>query len=257
MRILVAGGFDANDPQADEIRAFCRDAGKAVVAHGHVLLNGARTELDALIAEAAADALQGSSQDDRDQRIVSYVLSGQKPAHTHGTLIRSQLSNWEIGSANFYVPEQVAQADVVVLIGGFEGTYRAANWAAIARKPLLPFAAFGGAAAEIFQRELNDFDKKYSGRIKRLEFEQLNSIKNWADHATDVVALAEKVAESRGLGGKVIVTARRGTELPFDVKDIPTILWESQEELGEDLRERIQSVVKSLVPQAGPPIGPS
>jgi hypothetical protein len=334
MRILVAGGFDANDPQADEIRAFCRAAGKAVVAHGHVLLNGARTELDALIAEAADDALQGSSQDDRDQRIVSYVLSGQKPAHAHGTLIRSQLSNWEIGSANFYVPEQVAQADVVVLIGGFEGTYRAANWAAIARKPLLPFAAFGGAAAEIFQRELNDFDKKYSGRIKRLEFEQLNSIKNWADHATDVVALAEKVAESRsvlvvmsyadrpdlkdaygtfrricenlgyacervteknaatrilpeildrirraaftivdltdlrpnvfyelgyadGLGGKVIVTAKRGTELPFDVKDIPTILWESQEELGEDLRERIQSVVKSAVPQAGPPIGPS
>jgi hypothetical protein len=60
-----------------------------------------------------------------------------------------------------------------------------------------------------------------------------------------------------GLGGKVIVTAKKGTELPFDVKDIPTILWESQEDLGEDLRDRIQSVVKSAVPHAGPPIGPS
>ncbi len=333
MHVLVAGGFDADDPQADDIRAFCRAVGQAVAAHGHVLLNGARTELDALIADAAAQALQGSSHGDDDQRIVSYVLSGQQPVHKCGTLIRSQLSNWEIGSANFYVPEQVAQADVVVLIGGFEGTFRAANWAEIAQKPLLPFAAFGGAAAQIYQRELNDFDKKYRGRIKRLEFEQLNSIKNWADHATDIVALAEKVAQSRsvlvvmsyaerpdlkdaygtfrriceklgyacervteknaatrilpeilecirraafiivdltdlrpnvfyelgyadGLGGKVIVTAKKGTELPFDVKDIPTILWESQEELGEDLEARIQSVVKSAVAQAGPPIGP-
>jgi hypothetical protein len=334
MHVLVAGGFDANDPQADDIRAFCRAVGKAVAAHGHILLNGARTELDALIAEAADETLQGRSQEVRNQRIISYVLSGQKPVHTYGTLIRSQLSNWEIGGANFYVPEQVAQADVVIVVAGFEGTYRAANWAEIARKPLLPFAAFGGAAAEIYQRELGDFDKKYSGRISRLEFEQLNSIKDWADHATDVTALAEKVAESRtvlvvmsyadypylkdaygtfrricqklgyscervteknaatrilpeilerirrsafvivdltdlrpnvfyelgyadGLGRKVIVTAEKGTELPFDVKDIPTILWESQEELGEDLQDRIQSVVKSAVSQAGPPIGPS
>lgn len=338
MRVLIAGGFDSDDPQADDIRAFCRAAGRALAAHGHILLNGARTELDAVIAEAMDDALQGSSKEVRGQRIVSYVLSGQKPVHTHGTLIRSQLSTWEIGNANFYVPEQVAQADVVVLISGFEGTYRAANWAAIARKPLLPLATFGGAAAEIYRRELNDFGRKYSDRIERLEFEQLNSIlpddtqENWTDYATEVVALAEKVAESRtvlvvmsyadrpdlkdaygtfrrivedlkytcdriteknaatrilpeilerirqaaftivdltdlrpnvfyelgyadGLGGKVIVTAKKGTELPFDVKDIPTILWESQEELGEDLRERIQTVVNSAVSQVGPPIG--
>ena len=159
VRVLVAGGFDVSDPQADDMRAFCRAAGKALAAHGHVLLNGARTELDALIAEAVDEALQGSGQKDLDQRIVSYVVAGQKPVHTHGTLIRSQLLNWEISSANFYIPEQVAQADVVVLIGGFEGTYRAANWAAIAKKPLLPFAAFGGAAAEIYHRELNDFDR--------------------------------------------------------------------------------------------------
>jgi hypothetical protein len=334
MRVLIAGGFDADDPQANDARAFCRAVGKAVVDHGHILLNGARTELDALIAEAAYEALQGKGEEDRNRRIVSYVLSGQKPVHSRGTLIRSQLTNWEIGSANFYVPEQVAQADVVVLIGGFEGTIRAANWAEIARKPLLPFAAFDGAAAEIYERELNAFGEKYGGRLERLEFEQLNSIKDWDDHATDIVALAEKVAESRsvlvvmsyadrpelkdtygtfrricstlgytcervteknaptrilpeilerirraaftivdltdlrpnvfyelgyadGLGGKVIVTAKQGTELPFDVKDIPTILWESQEELGEDLRERIQSVVKSAIPDASPPIGPS
>ena len=298
--------------------------GKAVAAHGHILLNGARTELDALVAEAADEELQGGSQEDRAQRIVGYVLSGHQPVHTCGTLIRSQLSNWEICSENFYVPEQVAQADVVVLIGGYEGTYRAANWATIAGKPVLPFAVFGGAAEKIYHRELKDFDKKYGGQISRLEFEQLNSIKDWDAHATDIVALAEKVAQSRsvlvvmsyadrpdlkdaygtfqrtcerlnyvceriteknaaarilpeilerirlaaftivdltdlrpnvfyelgyadGLGGKVIVTAKKGTELPFDVKDIPTIIWESQVELEQDLQKRIQSVMRSVV----------
>jgi hypothetical protein len=333
MRVLVAGGFEADDPQADDIRVFCGALGKAVAGRRHVLLNGASTELDGLIAEAAYEALQGNSQEERDQRIVSYVLAGQKPVHTCGTLIRSLLASWELASASFNVPEQVAQADVVILISGFEGTFRAANWAHIAGKPLLPFAAFGGAAAEIYRREHNAFDDNYYGRLERFEFEQLNGIKkNWADYASDILALAEKVAESRsvvvvmsyadrpdlrdtygtfrrvceelgyacervteknaatrilpeilerirraaftivdltdlrpnvfyelgyadGLGGKVIVTAKKGTELPFDVKDIPTILWDSQEDLAGDLRNRIQSVVKSALPDARPHMG--
>ncbi len=334
MRILIAGGFDANDPQADKIREFCQALGRAVVAHGHTLLNGARTELDALVAEAASAELAGAGTPEKEQRIVSYVLSGGMPAHRCGVLLRSRLANWELGNADFNVPEQVAQADVVVLIGGFEGTIRAANWAEFARKPLLPFASFGGAAAKIYERELDAFDKKYSGRLDRLEFEQLNSIKDWAEHATDIVALAEKAAESRsvqvvmsyaerpdlkdayatfrrickelgytcarttekntanrilpeildrmrraafvivdltdlrpnvfyelgyaeGFGAKVIVTAKKGTDLPFDVKDIPVIIWEGQEELGEALRDKVQSEVNPAVPAAAPPIGPS
>jgi hypothetical protein len=334
MRILVAGGFDPGDARADDIRALCRAAGQAVVTHEHTLLNGARSELDALVAEAASENLKDGSQADRDRKIVSYFLAGEKPIHTCGLLIRSQLKNWELGSGNLYVPEQIAQADVVVLIAGATGTIRAANWARIAGKPLLPFAAFGGSAAEIYLQELNAFDQKYGGRLDRLEFEQLNSVKSPADHATDIVALAEKVAESRsvmvvmsyedrpdledayqtfkrvceklgyvcervtekttatrilpeilerirraaftivdltglkpnvfyelgyadGAGGKVVVTAKKGTRLPFDVKDIPTILWESQTKLEKDLRDRIQFVVKSAVPAAAPPIGPS
>lgn len=58
-----------------------------------------------------------------------------------------------------------------------------------------------------------------------------------------------------GLGKKVIVTAREGTELPFDVKDIPTIFWSSQRQLKHDLENRIRIVVKSAVSEAGPPIG--
>jgi hypothetical protein len=197
MRILIAGGFDSDDPQIEEMRSLCREVGRAVAGHGHTLLNGARTQLDALIAEAADDELRAYDKAERERRIVSYVLAGEKPIHQFGTIIKSQLTDWELGNTKFYVPEQVAQADVVVLIGGYKGTIRAANWAEYARKPLLPFASFGGAAATIYERELHAFEEKYGGRLERIEFEQLNSIKTWQDHAIDIVALAEKVAESR------------------------------------------------------------
>jgi hypothetical protein len=297
-----------------------------VAVHGHILLNGARTELDALIAEAADKALEGRNPEERKHGIRSYVLQDAKPVHNYGTLIRSELETWELGDET---PELVREADIILLIGGFDGTTRAARWARIERKPLLPIATFGGVAAKVFKRELSFFDKKYGRRIERTDFEELHSITNdWDAYATNIVDLAEKVGQSRsvlvvmsyadrpdlndawatfervckgldytcgrvdeknagtrilpdilerirlaafiivdltdlrpnvfyelgyadGLGRKVIVTAKKGTELPFDVKDIPTILWESQVELEKKLQKRIQSVMKSAVSVSG------
>ncbi len=335
MHILVAGGFDPNDEQADRIRAVCRAVGQAVAEHGHTLLNGARTELDALVAEAASETLKDRSQEDRNQRIIGYFLAGEEPIHDYGTLIQSELKNWDLGSSRkLYVPEPVKHADVVVLIAGSDGTNRTANWARIAGKPLLPLASFGGLANQIYVEELQTFGQNYSDRLEQPQFELLKSRQeDPAAHATNIIALAEKVAQSRsvtvvmsyddrpdledvyetfkrvcekleyvcervtekntatrilpeilerirraaftivdltglkpnvfyelgyadGAGGKVIVTAKKGTRLPFDVKDIPTILWEGQKKLEEDLTNRIQAVMKSAVPNATPPIGP-
>ncbi len=46
-----------------------------------------------------------------------------------------------------------------------------------------------------------------------------------------------EVGFARGLGKDVIMTARKGTELPFDVGDIPAIFWEIQDDLKEGLRK--------------------
>ena len=40
----------------------------------------------------------------------------------------------------------------------------------------------------------------------------------------------------------LIVTAKRGTKLPFDVKDIPVIFWENQRGLKEQLRKKIKDI---------------
>jgi hypothetical protein len=336
MKILLAGGFNADNQQMEQrIRGFCAALGRAVVDHDHVLLNGCRTEFDRLVVEAAYQRLVNRGVKDADKRIVSYVLAGSVPVHQFGTILKSRLADWEIAKAAFYIPEQVQQADVVILVGGFEGTLRAANWARIANKPLLPFTAFEGAAQEIYEQELDRFGERYEGLVEHLEYEQLNAVKpDWEDHATDLVALAEKVAISRsvlvimsyaerpeledayesfeqvvkelgyrctkvtqanagdrilpdildrirraaftivdltdlrpnvfyelgyvdGLGKKVVVTAMKGTELPFDVKDIPTIMWSGQKQLKEDLRARIMEIMPSAISNASPPIGTS
>jgi hypothetical protein len=41
----------------------------------------------------------------------------------------------------------------------------------------------------------------------------------------------------------VILTAKQGTELPFDVDDIPTIFWEIQEDLKAGLRKCLAGLV--------------
>jgi len=40
----------------------------------------------------------------------------------------------------------------------------------------------------------------------------------------------------------VVVTAKKGTPLPFDVKDIPVLFWENQKSLKEQLRRRIDAI---------------
>ena len=334
MKILIAGGFDEEDAaQEERVRAFSDAMGEAVIEHGHMLLNGCRTEFDRFVAHAAYEKLEEMGEREPDDRVISYVLAGSDPAHDFGTIIKSRLADWGLAKEAFYVPEQVQQADVMILVGGFEGTFTAANWGRIAQKPLLPFTAFGGAAEKIYREELNQFDQKYAGLVEPLEYEQLNSVKgDWHEHATDLLALAEKVAESRsvlvvmsyadrpelidayetfkavaeglgyqcervthetagerilpdilerirlaaftivdltelrpnvfyelgyadGRGKKVIVTAKEGTDLPFDVKDIPTIFWSGQTQLRKDLEQRISTVVKTAVPMAGRPIG--
>lgn len=47
---------------------------------------------------------------------------------------------------------------------------------------------------------------------------------------------------AQGFGKQVIVTARKGTTLPFDISDVPVIFWDGQENLKEQLRNRIGAI---------------
>jgi hypothetical protein len=51
-----------------------------------------------------------------------------------------------------------------------------------------------------------------------------------------------EVGFARALGKDVILTARRGTELPFDIGDVPTIFWEIQKDLKDGLRTCLEGL---------------
>jgi predicted Rossmann-fold nucleotide-binding protein len=205
LNILVAGGFDPNAPKAlerspDQIIEYTRYLGGQIIKQGHNLLTGCQTELDKIVAEAADQTLvaAGCSDNDRRQRVISYVLQGQEPVHHFGTVIQSDLPDWDIGGLQPTPPEVIRNADAVILLGGFYGTFKAANWARIDRKPLLPVAIFGGAAKEVYTEEAKRFEQVYASNITRLEYEQvLKSLStNWDDFASQTVNLVEKVVTS-------------------------------------------------------------
>lgn len=46
-----------------------------------------------------------------------------------------------------------------------------------------------------------------------------------------------EIGYARALGKDVVVTAKKGTRLPFDIGDVPTIFWEIQDDLKVGLRK--------------------
>ncbi len=109
------------------------------------------------------------------------------------------MEDWGRVPRGFTFPEPIQEADVVIIIGGWDGTHFAASWARLANKPLVPVAAFGLAAAEIFEDEVANFDRHYSTRISMEEFAILNRLLPSLDpstvesYAKDVLSLAERL----------------------------------------------------------------
>jgi hypothetical protein len=320
LKILVAGGFDeGSEDLLAKLHAFAQLLGKEVISQGHLLLNACRTSFDRVVAESANAEVVALGQNPTD-RIVSYVLAGHAPAHTFGNVRTSQLVDWELGNPHLRVPEPIQVADAVVIVGGFTGTHRAANWARISGKPILPIPRFGGAAQKIYADELSSFRERYSTRISKNQFENLAQLTSEPEaFARTIVSLAQKLQASNSVlavmsfSGEpsltdafdsfkevcaeykyqcdrideeadipriipellqklsqcafcivditeekanvyyelgyaeaakrpVIVTAKKGTSLPFDVKDIPVVFWENQKGLKEQLRKRIKAI---------------
>jgi hypothetical protein len=233
------------------------------------------------------------------------------------------MGDWGHVPKGFSFPEPIEEADAVIILGGWDGTHYAASWARLANKPLVPIAAFGLAAAEIFEDEMSAFDRRYAARLTLDEYQILDRLlPNWQPStldafAKDVISLAERlitpkdvfvvmsfadkphlkdayntfqrvckdngflgfkidhhidpkqrivpsifssikrsafiiadVSEPRpnvyyelgyaqALGKDIITTAYEGTPLPFDIFDVPTLYWDSQDTLERKIQTEI------------------
>lgn len=322
-KILITGSLDLSQ---EDVQKFINLLAYEIIEQDHILLNGCRNEFDKFIAHAAYQCLQKKKINPK-QRIISYVLDdGSTPVHTYGTILKSRLKNWDdFAFKRLQAPEPIQMADTVIVIGGSEGTLRAANWARIAEKPLLPVTVFGGVAVDVYSEEINDFERipMYAERINKSDYELLNQVsKDFEKIAKDIVSLAELLLSSKevfvimsfspdpkledaydsfteickefqyectrvdtahlaeriipeiqsrikksafvivdlsearpnvyyelgyaeGKNKQVVMTAIQGTQLPFDVADIPTIFWDGQKQLKDRLRKKIKLIALS------------
>jgi hypothetical protein len=319
MKIFVGGSLKQVPQCAEICPDFVRTLGEEIVRREHTLLTGCRGSLDKAVAEAAYRALQSEGRDVLRQ-LISYRLKNDQPAHRFGRIQVSRREDWNLTHPELDPPEQIAEADVAIFLGGHKGTFIAANWARIADKPILGVAQFGGAGATIFERERARFANRYAGSLKIQNFDLLSQdtmdVKRLAE---DVLHVAERSVTSRtiftimpfkevyrpvleayrtvcepqyeiertdesdtsdriiprilegirhsafviadvteltpnvvyeigfaqGLGKRVILTARQGTALPFDLTDIPVIFWDKTQDLQEKLRRRVAGICRA------------
>ena len=317
MRIYV-GGSIRNVPVDEELcRDFARALGVEIVKQGHHLLNGCRSAFDEEVAKGAHTWLLENNSENTGDRIVSYCIKGDTPAHNFGRVSNSALRDWQMTHAKLLVPEQIERASAAIFVAGGEGTFWARNWASYARKQILGVPRFGGASEEIYQQELErlltfsplmskefetlnhissdvaTYAKQVVTLTKRLVipqtafsimsfhkdyfpiyrvFEQVckdlgftaertdqsvsseriiprieNGIRNspfvLADVSDKSVNVLYEIGFARALGKDVILTARKGTTLPFDTYDLQTVFWEKP----SDLRAELPRVIRGLL----------
>lgn len=196
MKILVIGGFASETEATAEEDAFAKALGKAVVERGHVLFNGCYNEFDNVIATAAAQAIEEGSLGDPKLMIESFLTGGQQPSHRFGRMRKLRIESWDPGQSGWEIPEPIKECDAVMLVGGGPGSLRGAHLASLANKPLLPVTAFGGAAEEVFAKELREFDSHYAGKLEKGAYTVLDEQfpESYEQLAQSITELASRMA---------------------------------------------------------------
>jgi len=322
MKIFVGGSLHNIEKNEEVCHQFVTRLGEAIVERGHILLNGCRGSLDQKIAESAAAWLEKNKRNPHDQ-IHSYILEGEedKQIHEVGSIFISELEDWELSHETLWIPEQINLADVTVFIAGSNGTFKAANFARIAHKPILGIGMFGGSGYSLNKKEREGFEEKYAHLLsKSLSYSNLNQFTKDVNHLADiVVSLCEDLERSssvftimsfkkeyddvfntfssickkhefnavrtdhdpnlnpitsrildgikesdfviadvsekspnvfyeigyaKGINRPVIITAQKGTDLPFDIKDLPVIFYDRLN-MKEDLEPSLEKYIKS------------
>jgi len=193
MKIFVGGSLRNISTDKKLCLRFIRRLGELIVEREHILLTGTRGSLDKAIAHAAGLWLEKNGREAKNQ-IISYRLKYDKPVHRVGQVLISERTDWELTHPELTPPEQIAEADVAIFVAGGEGTYFAANWARIARKPVLGVRKFGGSGAELFNTERKQFERLYSHLVSIQDFDALNQDNDNVDQlAENVIALCENL----------------------------------------------------------------
>ncbi|WNG37667.1 hypothetical protein F0U61_31255 [Archangium violaceum] len=143
--VVVAGTGSVQLPE--QIEQVCRALGEGLARRGHGLIGGGWPGVDRVVAEAYLAALRSLGVNP-GEFFVQVVADGELPELKEGTIERARPEQ------SFTV--EVSKADVVVLIGGANGTIRRFEVARFMGKPALPLRATGDDAQTVYEFILDD-----------------------------------------------------------------------------------------------------
>lgn len=207
MKIMICGGYDEAENSDQPIVKFVRYLAGQVISQGHELRSGNISSLDAVVIESACQAAEAKGENP-ESKVVSWIPLGADAQVIMGKINESSGKDWSsVHGRRPSVPEPIAEADVLIIVGGYgaaTGTYTAAFWARQSGTPILPVATFGMAAREIYEDLKDKPDLAKLTGLGRDEISLLTTAKATLNadekmklYAQKVVSLAEKAALSR------------------------------------------------------------
>ena len=165
MKVFVTGGLS---PSRVEDEASARTLGRAIASAGHTLLQGYYNTFDRVVAEAAFEAAKDSSHFPNPRLSVQSFITKDvdPPGHAQWLVRKLSIRDWDPGEERWNIPEPIQSYDVAIVMGGGAKALRAANLCRLAKKPLVPITALGGAAIEVFESELRRFSSSTKGAFQ-------------------------------------------------------------------------------------------
>ena len=152
-KIALLGGRRLVDRQALRI---AYSLGEAIVAQGYQLFTGGVSGAGEEVSRGAYRYLKKRGEDPVD-RITSVVPQGYEPSHSYGkTLYRGK--DWEERRR-----ELVKIADILIVVGGGEGTRQEIGFALEEGKPLIPIGSTGGEAVRLWQKLYQTGESRIGG----------------------------------------------------------------------------------------------
>jgi hypothetical protein len=155
-----------------EVRVAAESLGRELARAGHVLLTGGWFGVDEIAARAFAEALGDDAL--LKERLLQFGSGAMSVVFDKGTRIVADEVEDEIG----YHAAAVRRCDVVVCVGGRQGSIEVLEWADRLGKHIVPLRWTGGAAREFVPSTRGHVPICHARRVRRmLDFPASSSVR--------------------------------------------------------------------------------
>jgi len=167
--VLIIGSIKNND-NIESFQNLCMFLGKGIIKAGYKLVNGGSgypLNVDKHVAEGAKNAC--SKNNIKIEKVILCISREGDNNHNIGPA-QVVMGDLEVEKRMHLI----RKADVVISIGGYNGTKEYLVLAEITEKPIIPIPKFKGVSYEFFNKYLYQKPKYYPESITDDEFELIN-----------------------------------------------------------------------------------